>query len=125
MNLNTKIKNLILISFFIAYSSITESFAERKICIIGDATPNGWDKGSASPLSNTNNSSTTFCYKGYLKTGNFKFIFENTDDSWLPTWNKADDTHQSRNIDFEKELGLKKTETSVIVTGKQIGRAHV
>ena len=93
MNLNTKIKNFILIIFFIAYSSITESFAERKICIIGDATPNGWDKGSASSLTNVINSSSAFCYKGYLKTGNFKFIFENTDDSWLPTWNKADDTH--------------------------------
>ena len=93
MNLNTKIKNFIFIIFFIAYSSINESFGERRICMIGDATPNGWDKGSASPLSYTNNSSTTFCYKGYLKTGNFKFIFENTDDSWLPTWNKTDDTH--------------------------------
>ena len=91
--MNTKIKNLILISFFVAYSSITESFAERKICIIGDATPNGWNKGSASPLTNVINSSTTFCYKGYLKTGDFKFILENTDDSWLPTWNKTDDTH--------------------------------
>lgn len=70
MNMNTKIKNLILISFFIAYSSITESFAERKICIIGDATPNGWDKGSASPLTNVINSSSTFCYKGYLNVGN-------------------------------------------------------
>ena len=96
--MNTKIKNLILISFFVAYSSITESFAERKICIIGDAlagvtSSSGWDKGSASPLTNVINSSTTFCYKGYLNAGNFKFILENTDDSWLPTWNKTDDTH--------------------------------
>lgn len=91
--MNTKIKNLILISFFIAYGSINESFGERKICIYGDATPNGWNKDIASPLTNVINSSTTFCYKGYLKTGDFKFILENTDNSFLPTWNKTDDTH--------------------------------
>jgi hypothetical protein len=36
---------------------------------------------------------SVFYYNAWLKTGNFKFILENTDDSWLPTWNKADDTH--------------------------------
>ncbi len=71
----------------------TSLSASRKLCLIGDATRYGWDKGNASPMIQDPTNPSVFYYNAWLKTGNFKFILENTDDSWLPTWNKADDTH--------------------------------
>ena len=71
----------------------TSLSASRKLCLIGDATRYGWDKGNASPMIQDPTNPSVFYYNAWLKTGNFKFMLENTDDSWLPTWNKADDTH--------------------------------
>lgn len=71
----------------------TSLSASRKLCLIGEATRYGWDKGNASPMIQDPTNPSVFYYNAWLKTGNFKFILENTDDSWLPTWNKADDTH--------------------------------
>ena len=71
----------------------TSLSASRKLCLIGYATRYDWDKGNASPMIQDPTNPSVFYYNAWLKTGNFKFILENTDDSWLPTWNKADDTH--------------------------------
>ena len=71
----------------------TSLSASRKLCLIGDATRYDWDKGNASPMIQDPTNPSVFYYNAWLKTGNFKFMLENTDDSWLPTWNKADDTH--------------------------------
>ena len=71
----------------------TSLSASRKLCLIGEATRYGWDKGNASPMIQDPTNPSVFYYNAWLKTGNFKFMLENTDDSWLPTWNKADDTH--------------------------------
>lgn len=71
----------------------TSLSASRKLCLIGDATYYEWDRGNASPMIQDPTNPSVFYYNAWLKTGNFKFMLENTDDSWLPTWNKVDDTH--------------------------------
>lgn len=71
----------------------TSLSASRKLCLIGDATRYGWDKGNASPMIQDPTNPSVFYYNAWLNTGDFKFILENTHDSWFPTWNKADDTH--------------------------------
>lgn len=86
--------NLLKMAVIIMTLVMTTSLsASRKLCLIGDATRYGWDKGNASPMIQDASNQSVFYYNAWLKTGNFKFILENTDDSWLPTWNKADDTH--------------------------------
>lgn len=71
----------------------TSLSASRKLCLIGEATRYGWDKGNASPMIQDPTNPSVFYYNAWLKTGNFKFMLENTNDSWLPSWNKTDDTH--------------------------------
>ena len=76
----------------IVVSIVTTANATRKLCLFGDATRYGWDKGNASPMIQDVNNPSVFYYKAWLKSGSFKFILENTDDSWLPTWNKLNET---------------------------------
>ena len=86
--------NLLKMAVIIMTLVMTTSLsASRKLCLIGDATRYGWDKGNASPMIQDPTNPSVFYYNAWLNTGDFKFILENTDDSWLPTWNKADDTH--------------------------------
>lgn len=80
---------LLSLLFVISYSA----YANKRLCLSGPATRYGWDKGNASPMIQDPTNPSVFYYNAWLKTGDFKFILENTDDSWLPTWNKADDTH--------------------------------
>ena len=86
--------NLLKMAVIIMTLVMTTSLsASRKLCLIGYATRYDWDKGNASPMIQDPTNPSVFYYNAWLKTGNFKFMLENTDDSWLPTWNKADDTH--------------------------------
>ncbi len=86
--------NLLKMAVIIMTLVMTTSLsASRKLCLIGDATRYDWNKGNASPMIQDPTNPSVFYYNAWLKTGNFKFMLENTDDSWLPTWNKADDTH--------------------------------
>jgi hypothetical protein len=86
--------NLLKMAVIIMTLVMTTSLsASRKLCLFGDATRYGWDKGNASPMIQDPTNPSVFYYNAWLKTGDFKFMLENTDDSWLPTWNKADDTH--------------------------------
>ncbi|MFW9603315.1 MAG: SusF/SusE family outer membrane protein, partial [Prevotella sp.] len=86
--------NLLKMAVIIMTLVMTTSLsASRKLCLIGEATRYGWDKGNASPMIQDPTNPSVFYYNAWLNTGDFKFILENTDDSWLPTWNKADDTH--------------------------------
>ncbi|MDD3077636.1 MAG: SusF/SusE family outer membrane protein [Paludibacter sp.] len=77
---------------FMALVLTTSVRAEKLLCLFGDATRSGWDKGNASPMIQDATDPAVFHYDAWLNTGNFKFILENTDDSWLPTWNKDTET---------------------------------
>ncbi len=55
--------------------------------LIGDATPNGWNAGLATPLTAVANNPGTFRWTGQLTPGNFKFI--TTLGQFLPSYNKG------------------------------------
>lgn len=45
----------------------------QQLFIVGDATPNGWNIGSATELTASNSQRGVFIYEGVLSPGNFKF----------------------------------------------------
>lgn len=55
--------------------------------LIGDATPNGWNAGEATPLTLNPSAPGRFTWQGRLKTGEFKFI--TTKGAFLPSYNKG------------------------------------
>ncbi|MFW9597878.1 MAG: SusF/SusE family outer membrane protein, partial [Paludibacter sp.] len=75
----TLLKMAVIIMTLVMTTSLS---ASRKLCLIGDATRYGWDKGNASPMIQDPTNPSVFYYNAWLKTGNFKFMLENTDDSW-------------------------------------------
>lgn len=86
--------NLLKMAVIIMTLVMTTSLsASRKLCLIGDATRSGWSSGDASPMIQDATNPAVFHYDAWLNAGNFKFILENNDGSYLPTWNKIDDTH--------------------------------
>lgn len=86
--------NLLKMAVIIMTLVMTTSLsASRKLCLIGPATRSGWSSGDASPMIQDATNPAVFHYDAWLNAGNFKFILENNDGSYLPTWNKIDDTH--------------------------------
>ena len=71
--------------------------------LIGDATPNGWDNGKATPLTVIANEPGGFEWTGTLKTGEFKFL--SNLGAWLPGYNKgtAPNTIVYRNEDSQPD----------------------
>ncbi len=55
--------------------------------LIGDATPNGWNAGQATPLIASPTESGTFIWDGHLNSGNLKFI--TVPGQFLPSYNKG------------------------------------
>lgn len=82
-----------LAAVFMVLMLSTSMYADKLLCLIGDATNGGWDRGNASPMIQDATNPAVFYYNAWLDAGNFKFILENNDGSFLPTWNKEDDTH--------------------------------
>lgn len=63
----------------------------KTLYLIGDATPNGWSAGDATPLKAITNVAKGFSWTGNLSPGEFKFI--TTLGEFTPSYNKgADDT---------------------------------
>lgn len=82
-----------LAAVFMVLMLSTSMYADKLLCLIGDATRSGWSTGNASPMIQDATNPSVFYYNAWLDAGNFKFILENNDGSFLPTWNKVDDTH--------------------------------
>ncbi|MEP6927023.1 MAG: SusF/SusE family outer membrane protein, partial [Ginsengibacter sp.] len=55
--------------------------------LIGDATPNGWNSNSATPLTASATKAGEFTWDGHLTSGNLKFI--TTLGQFLPSYNKG------------------------------------
>jgi hypothetical protein len=75
----------------------------KTLYIIGGASPNGWDAGSAIAMTPLTSEPTTFVYQGALASGELKFI--TTQGQFLPSYNKgADDSHiVYRTLDTEAD----------------------
>ncbi|WP_026166372.1 SusF/SusE family outer membrane protein [Bacteroides propionicifaciens] len=55
------------------------------IYLVGDATPNGWDIGNATPLTAVGGNANKFTWKGTLNAGDFKFTCDKQSD-WNGAW---------------------------------------
>jgi starch-binding outer membrane protein SusE/F len=72
--------------------------------LIGDATPNGWAAGSATPMKAVANTTGSFTWTGTLQKGSLKFI--TTLGSFLPSYNKkgATDSLIYRSSDSDPDV---------------------
>jgi starch-binding outer membrane protein SusE/F len=67
--------------------------AYNTIYMVGDATPNGWDIGNATPLVQNASNPFLFSYTGVMKKGDFKFPVNRNTDWGQDMFMKVDDTH--------------------------------
>lgn len=80
------LRTVFVITLFLFIVASAE--AQRRICLVGDASRYGWDKSNSSPLIRDSGNVAVFYFNAWLNSGEFKFVFENQ-DSWVPSWNKG------------------------------------
>ena len=76
---------------------------DPELYLIGDATDGDWEITKATQM-NYDKSSTTFEWEGTLKKGSFRFICQNTSDTWWPGYVK-DPTNDGKVKYFETNPG--------------------
>src|SRR5690606_13065850 len=69
----------------------------QHLYIVGDASPNGWNIGSATELSASTTQKGVFIYAGVLKPGNFKFAVSQ-DGCWCQDFYTKDETDDNNII---------------------------
>ena len=62
-----------------------------RLYLIGDATPGGWTIESATPMTMDSENKDVFTWNGRLENKEFKFICQNTSDTWWPGFVKDPD----------------------------------
>lgn len=62
-------------------------FVPENLYLVGDATPNGWNAGAATPMIRNNNDHSVFTWQGTLNAGEFKFL--TILDNWIPSYQKG------------------------------------
>ena len=67
--------------------------AYSTIYMVGDASPNGWDIGNATPLVQSSDNPYIFTYTGVMQKGDFKFPVNRNTDWGQDMFMKTDDTH--------------------------------
>ncbi len=67
--------------------------AYNTIYMVGDAAPNGWDIGNATPLVQNASNPFLFSYTGVMKAGQFKFPVNRNSDWGQDMFERVDDTH--------------------------------
>lgn len=67
----------------------------QQLFIVGDATPNGWNIGSATELAASNTQRGVFVYEGVLTPGNFKFAVSQ-DGCWCQDFYTRDATDDTK-----------------------------
>lgn len=69
----------------------------QQLFIVGDATPNGWNIGSATELRSSTSQRGLFIYEGVLTPGNFKFAVSQ-EDCWCQDFYTKDENDDSKII---------------------------
>lgn len=62
--------------------------------LVGDATPNGWDIGNATPMTQDTDDPNIFTWTGHLNTGELKFSADKKDD-WNGAWFMASSENEA------------------------------
>ena len=77
---------------FTPYVPLTTS-----LYIVGDATPNGWDIGNASEMTQSASNPMEFVYSGELNSGNFKFAV-NRESCWCQNFYTKDSADANKMV---------------------------
>lgn len=62
----------------------TNTIAQQRLQLVGDATRYGWSKDHGSPVTLNTENSSVFHYNAWLNSGSFKLLLSNAD--WVPSW---------------------------------------
>lgn len=74
-----------------------------KIYLVGDATPNGWNIDSATPMTAVQGNSYKFIWTGVLNAGDFKFTCDKKSD-WNGAWFLADQSGKEPTGNIEQMI---------------------
>lgn len=77
--------------------------------LVGDATPNGWDLGNATPMTVDASNPNIFTWTGNLTDGELKFSADRKDD-WNGAWFMASSENASPTGTVEKTLFIDKSD---------------
>lgn len=87
---------------------MTEFTPYEMIYLVGDATPNGWDLGNATPMTVSDSDPYTLTWTGTLNTGELKFSCDK-DDSWNGAWFMSAESGAAPTGDTEQMLFIDKS----------------
>lgn len=77
--------------------------------LVGDATPNGWDLGNATPMTQDASDPNIFTWTGNLKQGEFKFSADKKDD-WNGAWFMSTSENEAPTGEIQKVLFIDKSD---------------
>lgn len=79
--------------------------------LVGDATPNGWDLGNATPMKQDASNPDIFTWSGHLNTGEFKFSADKQDD-WNGAWFMAASEGAAPTGEVQKVIFINKSDNA-------------
>lgn len=79
--------------------------------LVGDATPNGWDLGSATPMTQDVSDPNIFTWSGHLNTGEMKFSADKQDD-WNGAWFMAASEGENPTGTTQKVIFINKSDNA-------------
>lgn len=77
--------------------------------MVGDATPNGWDLGNATPMTQDASDANIFTWSGHLNTGEMKFSPDKQDD-WNGAWFMATSAGEAPTGTTQKVIFINKSD---------------
>ena len=80
--------------------------------LVGEATPNGWDLGNATPMTKSADSPYIFTWSGTLKTGEMKISCDKQSD-WNGDWFMADKSNKAPTGEVETALFVVKSDAEL------------
>ena len=80
--------------------------------LVGEATPNGWDLGNATPMTKSADSPYIFTWSGTLKTGEMKISCDKQSD-WNGDWFMADKSNKAPTGEVETALFVTKSDAEL------------
>lgn len=80
--------------------------------LVGEATPNGWDLGNATPMTKSADSPYIFTWSGTLKTGEMKISCDKQSD-WNGDWFMADKSNKAPTGEVETALFVAKSDAEL------------
>lgn len=79
--------------------------------LVGDATPNGWDLGNATPMTQDAADPNIFTWTGNLNVGEMKFSADKQDD-WNGAWFMPDTENAAATGSVQRMIFINKSDNA-------------